>query len=88
MDLELVMQRFNSLPESLQFQVFDYIEFLLSKYAEKTNIGQKKNYQEEISPELKLLLEERMENYKKNPNRVKSWKEVEQRLLKKYNYEV
>ncbi len=33
MNAKIVMQQLKSLPESLQLMVFDYIEFLSSKYS-------------------------------------------------------
>jgi putative addiction module component (TIGR02574 family) len=37
----------------------------------------------EISEEHRLILEEALEEYKKNPNDVKSWEEVKAELLRK-----
>ena len=77
MNTELVLQRFTSLPENLQFQVSEYIDFLLYNTEEGP-----------ISAEIKALLDERIANYKKNPHKVKSWQEIEDRLMKKYEYAV
>ncbi len=43
---------------------------------------------EKLSEEIKELLKQRVENYIKAPEKVKTWDEVEQRLIKKYNYEI
>jgi Iap family predicted aminopeptidase len=85
MNAKIVMQRLESLPESLQLMVFDYIEFLSSKY---TKIKEYEKSEEFLPKEIKNLLEERLEKYHKNPEKVKSWEDIEQRLLKKHNYEI
>ncbi len=41
-----------------------------------------------ISSEIRDLLDKRIANYTKNPNKVKSWQEIEDRLLKKHEYAV
>ena len=78
MDLELILERLALLPENLQFQVAEYIDFLL------LNMEQ----EEPISAEIRALLDERIANHEKNPDNVKSWEEIEARLLKKSNYAV
>jgi len=82
MDSELILQRFNTIPEDLQLQVLDYIDFLISRY----KICDKENLQEEPSPEIKELLDKRIADYEKNPHKVKTWQEIEDRLLKKHKY--
>lgn len=84
MDKELFITRFSLLPEELQFQVYDYIEFLINRYSIKTPYDK----QDEISQELKILLNDRIAKYEKNPKNIKTWDEIEERLLKKYSNEV
>lgn len=84
MDKELFIERFSLLPEELQFQVYDYIEFLINRYSLKT----KYDKQDEISQELKNLLNDRIAKYEKNPENIKTWDEIEDRLMKKYSNEV
>lgn len=84
MNAELILQKINTIPEHLQFQVLDYIDFLISRYETKDEKRQEK----EITSEIKALLDERIAEYEKNPHKVKSWKEIEERLLKKHNYAV
>jgi len=88
MNVELVVQRFTLLPENLQNQAFDYIEYLISKYLINEDVEQKQNVQEELTPELKTFLEKRLADYRKNPEKVMAWEEMENRLLKKFGYEV
>jgi putative addiction module component (TIGR02574 family) len=46
------------------------------------------NEPEEISPELKALLDERIAEHEKNPQDVVSWDEVKAKFNKKYGYAV
>jgi hypothetical protein len=85
MNAELVIENFISLPENLQQQVADYIEFLSSRYKKEIT---KKNEQEELSPEMKRMLMERQEEYHKNPQNVVTWDEIEEKFEKKYGYEI
>ena len=82
MNSDLLLQRFNTIPEELQLQVLDYIDFLIIRY----KIYDKENLQEELSPEIKELLDKRIADYEKNPHKVKAWQEIEDRLLKKHKY--
>jgi len=82
MNSELLLQRFNTIPEDLQLQVLDYIDFLINRY----KIHDKENPQEELSPEIKELLDKRIADFEKNPHKVKPWQEIEDRLLKKHKY--
>ena len=81
---EFVLERFNILPLSLQEQVIDYIDFLSIKYIEKQQNKTSQNLKDEISPEIKELLKERIKNHKQNPQNAVSWEEVE----KEYGYEI
>ncbi len=87
MNAELVFQRFQLLPEDLQIKAANYIDRLVKQYS-KLTIKPETVENEEISPEIKALLDERIANHKKNPHHIKTWEEVEERLLKKYNYAV
>ena len=79
MDNALTIEKFNLLPDSLKLQVSDYIEFLLNKY---------QNTEEELSQEVKDLLDERIKEYEENPTNVSSWEEVKQKFNTKHNYEL
>jgi len=84
MNGELLLQRFNTLPNSLQLLVFGYVDFLV----ESCNVIEDAAKNEEITSGLKALLDERIANYEKNPHKVKTWEEIEERLLKKYKHAV
>ena len=55
------------------------------KFLENEN---EEEIEEEISPELKKLLDERIKAYEQNPENVSTWEEVKERLNKKYGYEI
>jgi len=88
MNGELLIQRFNILPENLQVLVFGYVDFLFETYKKLASQETEPPLEEEITPELKALLDQRIANYEKNPHKVKTWEEIEERLLKKYNHAV
>jgi len=87
MNSELAIQKINLLPENIQEQVMDYIEFLVNKYI---NVSQplvvKKQEIETITDETKSVLDDCLLDYKKNPKKVKPWEQVEQEIIDKYNY--
>jgi hypothetical protein len=87
MNGDLLIQRFNTLPENLQLLVFGYVDFLFESY-NKFIVKKENTENEEITQELKDLLDERIANYEKNPHKIKTWEEIEERLLKKYKYAV
>jgi len=87
MNGELLVQRFNTLPENLQLLVLGYVDFLFESY-NKFIVKKEIEEKEEITPELKALLDERIANYEKNPHKAKTWEEIEERLLKKCKYAI
>ncbi len=56
-------------------------------YVEVVDVEEDTN-KEDLPEELKEFLKQRLENYKKSPEKVKTWDEIERNLLKKYDYEV
>ncbi len=88
MDAELIIKRLSVLPENLQIQVFDYIEFLINRYSELSDKEISAYENEELSLELKTLLEERLAEYKQNPQNVITWDEVKAKFNTKYGYEI
>jgi len=84
---DILLQQFNILPENLKFQVLDYIDFLINRYA-VSNRTKAKEKVEEISEELKALLDERVAAYEQNPQNVVTWEELKEKFNKKYNYAI
>jgi len=95
MDKQTVTDQLDLLPEHLQREVYDFIEFLTMKYfedgaGEDFDLPAKASAQaddnEELSDEVKALLDERIASYKANPENVIPWEEVKERLYKKYGW--
>jgi len=78
MDTNLLIERFNILPENLQIQVSDYIEFLANKYLESYKTIKS---QLPLSAETMQVLEESWNNYLKSPSKVKTWEELENEII-------
>jgi|GEM_PF-2855462 hypothetical protein len=83
-------ERFTALPENLQFQALEYIEFLFSKYVniKSEDVTEKSVNTEELTPDLKIFLENRLNDYRKNPDKVMLPEEMERLLLQKFGYAV
>jgi hypothetical protein len=75
MNVNILIQKLQLLPEPLQIQVENYIEFLIQKYVDN-----------EIA--IKNILDDCFEEYEKNPTKVKTWEQIEQELIEKYQYEL
>jgi len=85
MDTNLLIERFNILPENLQIQVSDYIEFLANKYLESYKTIKS---QLPLSAETMQVLEESWNNYLKSPTKVKTWEELENEIIQEHGYEL
>ncbi len=85
---EFILERFNILPITIQAQVLDYIDFLSTKYAEDLQSKTIQNLEDEISPEIKELLKNRIEDHKQNTQNAVTWDEVEKQYEKEYGYEI
>jgi len=85
MDTNLLMERFNILPDSLQIQVYDYIEFLANKYLESYKTIPP---QSPLPSETMQVLEESWNNYLKSPSKVKTWEEIENEIIQEHGYEL
>ena len=67
-------------PEQAELDTLEGIEEQLDETLPDEN--------EELPQELKNLLDERLAAHEENPSSAKSWEEIEERLLKKYNHEI
>ncbi len=91
MKTEIVIEKFQKLPASLQLQVNDYIDFLIVRYSDLAAITNQEEEQEEefeLTDKIKNLLDQRITLHEVNPDKVKPWKEVLTNIAKKYNYEL
>ncbi len=84
----MVLERFNILPFIIQEQVLDYMNFLSIKYANNQQNKNIQNLENEISPEIKELLKNRLEDHKKNPENAVTWEELEKQYETEYGYEI
>ena len=62
----------------------DFMNFLSSKYIQKPS----NNSIDEISPEMKGLLMNRIEAHKLNPQDAVAWEEIEEQFEEKYGYDI
>jgi len=86
MNSELLLQRINTLPDSLQMLVFGYVDFLTESYTKIVSKETQKQQQDEISPEIKALLDKRIGDYTQNPEKAVSWEEVKTKFNTKHGY--
>jgi hypothetical protein len=92
MNIQIILDKLILLPDNIQIQVGDYIDYLVNKYViSNQNNLQEQNISEnhdEIPLELKNFLNKRIENYRKNSKNVVTWEEVEKQFEQKYGYEI
>ncbi len=75
METNELQEKLASLPEEIQRQVADYVDFLIERY------------QREVQPltdAQQRTLEQRYQGYRSNPAQAEDLEEVKNRLLKKY----
>ncbi|RLD67105.1 MAG: hypothetical protein DRI95_05395 [Bacteroidetes bacterium] len=77
MIVENLEKNIQLLPEYLQLEVSDYVEYLLIKYQVQKN----KN---DIPEEHKKILKERYKKMLENPTAGESWDTVKKELIQKY----
>ena len=77
MIIDKIKENINRLPDYLQVEVSDYVEYLLVKY----QITSKQN---DIPEEHKRILKERLKKMQENPNTGESWDTVKNELFQKY----
>ena len=75
-----LLQKISSLPEAVQSQFLDYIEFLLLKYQNEENSVVEEG---ELSDYGKKFLEKRLQDAEEGD----SWQNVKQRLYRRKNWE-
>jgi hypothetical protein len=78
---QIVINRLKELPEHLQKQVLDYLEFLIVNFSKTGKTDEKDDF---LSDEQKKILSDRHEKYKNDPFSGENWDLVKKRLLEKY----
>lgn len=82
MQTSALLHKIEILPEHLQNQVLDYIEFLTSKYLYE----QDNDSDFELTREMKSLLDESIIHHENHPEKALPANEVIEKLSAKYNY--
>lgn len=72
-----VLEKFSKLPEQVQDAVSEYIEYLYDKYEGEAEIDI------ELTREGEALLQERLEELEKHPERLRRWEEVRREMHEK-----
>jgi Na+/phosphate symporter len=75
METTVLQEKLASLPEEIQRQVVDYVDFLVQKYQNEVS---------HLTDVEKQTLEQRYQAYQNTPSKAEDLEEVKNRLLKKY----
>lgn len=86
MNTNIALKRFELLPESIQLQVVDYIDFLIEKYLSETDNSPKSNT--ELDEETKKLLDQRVALHNSDPSKAQQWEKALETIAEKFNYEL
>jgi len=68
--------------------ILGYVDYIFESYKGLTVQEIEPQIQEEITPEIKALLDHRLAEYEKNPQNVVTWDEVKAKFNKKYGYAI
>ena len=92
MNTHIAIKKLKTLPDNLQLQIFDYIDFLCFKHFEMSNYEKETNQDNQnnfiLTDDVKSFLDKRIAMHEANPQNVKPWEEVINRIAKKHNYEL
>ena len=75
-EIQNIPNRVDALPQELQRQILDYIDFVISKY--------QSNF--ELNDEEKAFLDHRMEKMKKNPSDNLEWSEAQKVIRQRLDW--
>ena len=88
MNTQLIIDKIELLPENIQQQIVDYIDFLTNKYLKTLKTELEANENTELSDELKDLLDKRIAHHEKNKFKAKDAMDVLNDIAQKYGYEL
>jgi len=88
MDAKQLIKKIEVLPESIQFQVNDYIDFLLVRYLSTLNKIEEVENDFTLTDEQRQLLDESEMHHSKNVDKAKSGFEFLDSIANKYDYEI
>lgn len=83
-----VLDKINALPETVQEQLFLYVDFLYAVYRSDAEGEDASDFLErhELSDEGKAFLEKRLESALANPDQRRKWQEVRDNMARKYSW--
>ena len=87
MNKQTITDQLALLPEHLQREVYDFIEFLTMKYFED-GTGEYFDDNEELSDELKAFLDERIAAHRANPEGASKAEDFHEEIKKKYGFKL
>jgi hypothetical protein len=76
-----IAKKIELLPEMLQLQVADFVEFLLNRHFKDSQTPPDVS---ELTPEQKVVLDSRLKEYHETPSSVVSMDILKNRLMQKY----
>ena len=85
MKSELLLDKFEVLPENMRLQVLDFVDFLYDKYVDD-NLDGNEDEKVELSDELKAFLDARIASMRENPEKNITFEESIERINKKYGW--
>ncbi len=88
MKTEVILDKIKLLPENLQQQVMDYVDFITNKYLKELVSDVENETDLEINDSLKELLDNRVEHHELNKYKAKSAMDVINDIAQKYGYEL
>ena len=88
MDTNLILDRLELLPENLQQQVIDYVDFITSRYLKELVEDIENEKEIELTDKLKKLLDDRVKHHEQNKYKAKPAMSVLNDIAQKYGYEL
>ncbi len=88
MDTQLIIDKIELLPENIQQQIIDYIDFLTNKYLKTVKNELESDEDIELSNEIKELLDKRIAHHEQNKYKAKDAMDVLNDIAQKYGYEL
>ena len=86
MDTHVIINKIEFLPENIQQQIVDYINFLTDKYLKILDKNTKDETDFILTNDIKAMLDQSIAHHEKNLYKAKPAEEVLNNIAKKYNY--
>lgn len=88
MEAHIIINKIEFLPENIQQQIVDYIDFLTAKYLKILDKDAEDETDFVLTNDIKAMLDQSIAHHEKNLHKAKPAKEVLNNIAKKYNYEL